>query len=65
MGCEISKKEIQNYYIDLPTQSAPTILVYQVELLKNRGPCFLQKVGCKKNRVIVIQKEKVASSLFE
>jgi hypothetical protein len=55
-----------------PNQSAPTILIYQVDLkffygldlLKNQGPCFLQKAGCKKNRVIVIQKEKRPGCLF-
>ena len=63
------------FILQLPSQSAPTILIYQVnliffqglELLKNLGPCFLQKAGCKKTGSLLFKKRKdqAASSLFE
>ena len=58
-----------------PSQSALTILVYQVdliffqglELLKYQEPCFLQNAGCKKTGSLLFKKrrDQAASSLFE
>ena len=59
-------------FIQSPSQSAPTILNYQVdliifkglELLKNRGPCFLQKPGCKKQGHCYSKREKTRLPLL-
>ena len=64
--------QVNSYYTYSPSQSAPTILVYQVDLIffriwnlkKIRSKIWTwKKRGCK-NRDIVIQKEKWQPSLF-